>query len=46
MGASAAYWVGSQADAGLGNEIALVGSIGTYCVLEDDTKCRRRSASS
>jgi signal peptide peptidase SppA len=38
MGASAAYWVGSQADAVWGNEIALVGSIGTYCVLEDDTQ--------
>jgi hypothetical protein len=29
---------GSQADKVWGNEIALVGSIGTYCVLEDDSK--------
>ena len=29
---------GSQAEAVWANEIAMVGSIGTYCVLQDDTK--------
>lgn len=38
MGASAGYWVASQADQVWANEIALVGSIGTYCVLTDETK--------
>jgi signal peptide peptidase SppA len=37
LGASAAYWVGSQASAGkvFANEAALVGSIGTYAVVSD-----------
>lgn len=32
---SAAYWIGSQAEAIIANETALVGNIGVYTVLED-----------
>ena len=32
---SAAYWIGSQAEAIVANETALVGNIGVYTVLED-----------
>lgn len=35
IGASAAYWVASQADTITANEPALVGSIGTYAVVHD-----------
>lgn len=35
LGASAAYWVAAQADAIYANETAFVGSIGTYCVVQD-----------
>jgi len=35
LGASAAYWVASQAEAIYANEMAFVGSIGTYLVVED-----------
>lgn len=38
MGCSAAYWVASQCDRIYANTTAVVGSIGTYTVLEDDTK--------
>lgn len=38
MGCSAAYWVGSQCEYIYANKTAMVGSIGTYTVLEDDTK--------
>jgi len=35
LGASAAYWIGSQAGKAVANEAALVGSIGTYAVVSD-----------
>lgn len=35
LGASAAYWVASQASEVIANEMALVGSIGTYGVVHD-----------
>lgn len=35
IGASAAYWIGSQADMIYANEMANVGSIGVYMVVED-----------
>lgn len=35
LGASAAYWVASQARQVFANETALVGSIGTFAVIED-----------
>jgi signal peptide peptidase SppA len=38
MGCSAAYWVASQCERIYANKTAIVGSIGTYTVLEDDTK--------
>lgn len=38
MGASAAYWVASQADQLWCNEVAMVGSIGTYALLCDESK--------
>lgn len=37
MGCSAAYWVASQCAMIYANKTALVGSIGTYAVLEDDS---------
>lgn len=37
MGASAAYWIASQASRISANETAMVGSIGVYTVLEDTT---------
>jgi signal peptide peptidase SppA len=37
MGCSAAYWVASQCERIYANTTAVVGSIGTYTVLEDDT---------
>jgi len=37
MGASAAYWVASQASRVSANDTAMVGSIGVYTVLEDTT---------
>ncbi len=38
LGASAAYWVASQAKRIYANEMALVGSIGTVAVLYDESK--------
>ena len=38
LGASAAYWVASQADKIFANEMALIGSIGTYAVVDDASK--------
>jgi len=38
QGASAAYWVASQAKKIIANEMALVGSIGTYAVVHDESK--------
>ena len=38
LGASAAYWVSSQAERIAANATALVGSIGTYAVIEDFSK--------
>jgi len=38
LGASAAYWVASQARAIYANETALVGSIGTFMILNDSSK--------
>lgn len=35
LGASAAYWIASQAQAVTANEMALIGSIGTYSVVQD-----------
>jgi signal peptide peptidase SppA len=35
LGASAAYWVASQASEVVANDTALVGSIGTYMVIDD-----------
>jgi protease-4 len=37
FGASAAYWIASQADRILANEFAMVGSIGTYGVVLDSS---------
>jgi signal peptide peptidase SppA len=37
MGCSAAYWVASQCDAIYANTTAIIGSIGTYTVLTDET---------
>jgi signal peptide peptidase SppA len=37
MGCSAAYWIAAQCRHITANRTAVVGSIGTYCVLEDDT---------
>jgi len=37
MGCSAAYWVASQCETIMANKTAIVGSIGTYCILCDDT---------
>lgn len=37
MGCSAAYWVASQCETIYANATAIVGSIGTYTVLTDDT---------
>lgn len=38
IGASAAYWIGSQASRVIANESALVGSIGTYFAIDDVSK--------
>jgi len=38
MGCSAAYWVASQCERIYANTTAIIGSIGTYTVLADDTK--------
>lgn len=38
LGASAAYWVASQADAIYANETAFVGSIGTYLAVADTSR--------
>jgi len=38
LGASAAYWAGSQADHVLANASALVGSIGTYMTVRDTSQ--------
>lgn len=37
LGCSAAYWVASQCESIIANKTAIVGSIGTMCLLEDDT---------
>lgn len=42
MGCSAAYWVASQCEVIYANTTAIVGSIGTYLVLEDDTGCQEQ----
>ncbi len=38
MGASAAYWVASQARRITANSLGMIGSIGTFAVLQDDSK--------
>lgn len=38
IGASAAFWVASQADQVFANDVAYVGSIGTYTVVDDWSK--------
>jgi ClpP class serine protease len=46
LGASAAYWVGSQARRVYANPTAMIGSIGTVAVVEDSSRgCTRRTAS-
>ncbi len=42
LGASAAYWIGSQAERLSANMTAAVGSIGVYCVYVDDSEWAKK----
>ena len=43
LGASAAYWLASQCQSIEANEMALVGSIGTFCVVSDSSKAAEKA---